>query len=92
MRHRLGYEIAILAAVCTLAIFLFPGVSGPYPIVHGPVTALRAMQAWLLLLFGLMPALLGLANLVRTRFGIASAFTSLVKQIDPLQQSSTLRC
>jgi hypothetical protein len=92
MRHHLGYEIAILATVCTLAIFLFPGVSGPYPIVHGPVTALRAMHAWLLLLFGLAPTLLGMANLVRTRLGIAHTFSSLVKQIDLLHQSSTLRC
>jgi len=92
MRHRLEYKIAILAALCTLAIFLFPGVSGPYSIVHGPVTALRAMRAWLILLIGLIPTLLGLARLLRTRLGINGAFISLLKQIDPLHQSSVLRC
>ena len=92
MRHRLGYEIAILAAVCTLAIFLFPGVSGPYPIVHGPVTALRAMRTWLTLMIGLTPKLVGLATLLRTRLGVTGAFISFLNQIDPLHQSSALRC
>jgi hypothetical protein len=92
MRQRLEYKIAILAALCTLAIFLFPGVSGPYSIVHGPVTALRAMRARLILLIGLMPTLLGLARLLRTRQGVAGTFTSFLKQIAPLYQSSTLRC
>jgi hypothetical protein len=91
MRHRLGYEIAVLAALCILAIFLFPAVSGPYPIVHGPATALRAMRAWLLWLVGLAPVLLGLANPLRTRQGFYPVFSAL-KQIDPLHQSSTLRC
>jgi hypothetical protein len=92
MRHHLAYELALLAVVCTLAIFLFPAVSGPYPIVHGPVTALRAMRAWLLLLIGLTLTLAGLANLVAIRLGLNCFLISASKQIDPLHQTSLLRC
>jgi hypothetical protein len=94
LRRHLGYELALTAIVCTLAIFLFPSVSGPYPIVHGPVTALRAMRAWLVLLIGMTLTFLGLAKLIvarrtaRARFLLACGF----KRIDPLQQSSILRC
>jgi hypothetical protein len=91
MRH-LGYELALVAMLCTLAIFLFPAVSGPYPIVHGPVTALRAMRAWLLLLISLTLALVGLARRVATRLGQAVTFNPVLQWIDPLHQSSILRC
>jgi hypothetical protein len=92
MRHYLGYELALLAVVCTLAIFLFPGGSGPYPIVHGPVTALRAMRAWLVLLIGLTLTLVGLAKFLARRLGAIFPFVSALSRIDPLQQSSILRC
>jgi hypothetical protein len=93
MMHRhLGYELALVAIVCTLAVFLFPAVSGPYPIVHGPATALRALRAWLLLLIALTLALIGLGRLLATRFGLAVSFIPVPSRIDPLQQSSVLRC
>jgi hypothetical protein len=92
MRHHLGYELALLAVVCTLAIFLFPGASGPYPIVHGPVTALRAMRAWLVLLIGLTLTLVGLAKFLARRLGVIFPFVSELSRIDPLLQSSILRC
>lgn len=42
---RIGCELAVLAVVCVLMIFLFPAMQGPYCVVHGPVTALLAAQA-----------------------------------------------
>jgi hypothetical protein len=42
---RIGCELAVLAVVCVLTIFLFPALQGPYCVVHGPVTALLAAQA-----------------------------------------------
>ena len=39
------YEMAVLAIVCVIGIFLFPASVGPYPAVHGPVSALQAMRA-----------------------------------------------
>jgi len=92
MRRYLGYELALVAILCTLAIFLFPAVSGPYPTVHGPVTALRAMRAWVLLLIALTLALIRLARRVATRLGLALVFHPILEQIDPLRQSSILRC
>jgi hypothetical protein len=42
---RVGCELAVLAVVCILLIFLFPAMQGPYCVVHGPATALLAAQA-----------------------------------------------
>jgi hypothetical protein len=93
MMHRhLGYELALVAIVGTLAIFLFPAVAGPYPIVHGPVTALRAMRAWFLLLVALTLTFATFLRLLATRIAAIALFISPVSRLDPLQQSSILRC
>ena len=42
---RIAYALAVFAAVCVLAVFFFPGMEGPYPAVHGPVTALLSIRA-----------------------------------------------
>jgi hypothetical protein len=42
---RIGCELAVIAVVCVLTIFLFPAMQGPYPVVHGPVTALQAARS-----------------------------------------------
>ena len=42
---RNGCELAVVAALCVLMIFLFPSMQGPYSVVHGPVSALLAAQA-----------------------------------------------
>ena len=39
--RRIGREIALLAVLSVLAVFLFPGVRGPYSVVHGPASALQ---------------------------------------------------
>ncbi|MGA8869297.1 MAG: hypothetical protein WB510_20145, partial [Candidatus Sulfotelmatobacter sp.] len=62
---RLGYEIAILAVICTVAIFLFPTARGPYSVVHGPVTALLGLRAKLKLWLAMDLAALRLLRHVR---------------------------
>jgi len=40
-----GCELAVLAVLGVLTIFLFPALQGPYSAVHGPATALQAARA-----------------------------------------------
>jgi len=40
-----GCELAVLAVLGVLMIFLFPGMHGSYSVMHGPVTALLAARA-----------------------------------------------
>lgn len=42
---RMGWELAVLAVLCVVAIFFFPAMQGPYSAVNGPVTALQSAQA-----------------------------------------------
>lgn len=42
---RIAVALAVFAVICVLAIFLFPVMEGPYPAVHGPVTALLSIRA-----------------------------------------------
>lgn len=42
---RIGCELAVVAVLCVLTIFLFPSMQGPYSVVHGPATALLAARA-----------------------------------------------
>jgi hypothetical protein len=42
---RIGCELALVAVLCVLTIFLFPAMQGPYSVVNGPVTALQAIRA-----------------------------------------------
>jgi len=42
---RIRWELAVLALLCVLTIFLFPATQGPYSVVHGPVSALQATRA-----------------------------------------------
>jgi hypothetical protein len=45
------FALALLSTFCVLAILFFPLASGhgPYPVTHGPVTALRTLWAAALL-------------------------------------------
>lgn len=43
--ERIACALALFAVLCVLAIFLFPVMEGPYPAVHGPVTALLSIRA-----------------------------------------------
>jgi hypothetical protein len=92
LRHRLGCKFALLAIVCTLGIFLFPAASGPYPSVHGPVCALRAMRAWMLLLAALTLAFAGIAARAEGRSWIVLLFLLASSRLRAQPQSSVLRC
>ncbi len=41
---RIGCELAVMAVLCVLMIFLFPAIQGPYSVVHGPATAFQAAR------------------------------------------------
>lgn len=64
-RH-LGYEFAILAIICTVAIFLFPTARGPYSAVHGPVTTLFSLRVRVKLWLGMALAALHVLDRVRS--------------------------
>lgn len=91
IRRHLAIELAVLVILCTLGIFFFPALSGPYPSVHGPVTALRALRAWLLLLIAFLLAFASLTQLLATRLEAALA-TSDPPDIPAFEFSSVLRC
>jgi hypothetical protein len=42
---RIACAFAVFSVLCVLSIFLFPAMNGPYPAVHGPVTALLSIRA-----------------------------------------------
>ena len=42
---RIVGALAILAVFSVLMIFFCPAMQGPYPVVHGPVTALLSVRA-----------------------------------------------
>jgi hypothetical protein len=60
---RITRELAVVAVLCVLMIFLFPSVQGSYSMVHGPVTALLAARAAVRLRISIMQgALKSLGN------------------------------
>ena len=58
---RIGCDLAILAVLCVLSIFLFPAGHGPYPVIHGPVTALQAVRVAARLRLAILAAALALS-------------------------------
>src|SRR5580693_7060810 len=52
-------NLAVLAVLCVLMVFLFPAVQGPYSVVHGPATALQAARAAVRLRVAIAQAALG---------------------------------
>ena len=55
---RFAWILALLATLCVLAVFFFPGIEGPYSAVHGPVTALLSVRAATVSRFALVHAAL----------------------------------
>lgn len=55
---RIGIDLALVAVLCVLTIFLFPAVQGPYPVVHGPATAFQASRSALLVQIAIVQAAL----------------------------------
>lgn len=66
---RIVLASAITCAFCVLLIFLNPASTGPFPVVHGPATALRAKHAADLILLWLLCCGLSFAGraLIRSR-------------------------
>jgi hypothetical protein len=52
-------KFAILAILGILVIFMFHAASGPFSVVHGPATALRALRNAGLIMFAIMAFALG---------------------------------
>lgn len=90
MNRHFGYELAVVAIAGTLAIFLFPAVSGPFSVVYGPASALRAAQAWVQFLATLSLLLALCAALVWEYFHFSGFSVSHKIRFSPL--SSILRC
>jgi len=67
---RIACALAIVAVLCVLAVFFFPGSVGPYSAVNGPVTALLSLRAASVLRLGIVQAAL------TTLYGLL-AFASL---------------
>jgi len=94
--RRIGCEVAVLAVLSVLAIFLFPGVQGPYSVVHGPVSALQAARAAVRLRIAIVQsALSSLANAVFSAVVIISWMSVSNPKFQPIglsEYSSILRC
>jgi hypothetical protein len=92
-RH-LGYEFVILAIACTVAIFVFPAASGPYAVVHGPVTALLSLRVRLRLWLAMaLAALQLLERLIPINFVLCAARQTLPpSKSDTPEQITILRC
>ncbi len=93
-RH-LGYEIAVLLVVCTVAMFLFPTATGSYSAVHGPVTALLSFRTKLKTWLGMLLA--ALRWLGRALPDGCGALRSALEKIFPphsvpTEQIAVLRC
>jgi len=93
--RNLGYELTILAVICTVAIFLFPAARGSYSAVHGPVTALLSFRVRLKLWLGMALAALHLLGRVRLDdFAELRAARQkvLLPEAVPSEQISVFRC
>ena len=96
IRSATEYHFAILAILCTLAIFFFPAVQGPYPATHGPATDFETVRGSQLVRLAM--ALVALALLARTLFYLARlAFEHTLAASDFAgfllpKQLSILRC
>jgi hypothetical protein len=98
---RMACALAVFSVLCVLSIFLFPAMKGPYPAVHGPVTALLSMRAAARLRLGIVLA--GLSAIC-TRLCSTRANSLLIWRaniegcrlewgtVSPLASGSTLRC
>ena len=92
--RRLKPELSVMVILCTLGIFLFSAPVGPYSAVHGPVTALRALRASVLLFWSMVIAafnLVALLSLAR-RFGACSSSGRGQSACEDRHANAVLRC
>ena len=94
--RRIGHEIAVLAILSVLAIFLFPGLQGPYSVVHGPATALQAARAAVRLRIAMAPSALNAqqAGLISPSIALSWMLLSNPKfqAVGSREINSILRC
>lgn len=93
--NRFGREWAIITIVCVIAISLFPVAVGSYTAMHGPVSALLALRASIVLQLTIVLAGLSLFDLVFRlflSFSPASLVRSVLFSPNPPICSSLLRC
>ena len=97
MPSRLRRELSVVVLLCTLTIFLFPGVTGPYSAVHGPVTALLALRQALKAFWSMACAALRRAPLLKTLQSLLAILASLllsapIPAVAPRRGVIVLRC
>lgn len=71
--HLLGSQLAVLVLLCVTVLFFCPAPVGPYPAVHGPVTALQSIRALWKLRWSMATAALSL-NLLGCLFSALVRF------------------
>jgi hypothetical protein len=88
----LACELAIVAILCILSVFFCPASVGPYPAVHGPVTALQALGNFIKLCCAMAVAAFALREYVPILFrgGGRCRWSFLLP--DSLSPRSILRC
>ena len=96
MPSRLRRELSVVVLLCTLSIFLFPGSTGPYSAVHGPVTALLALRQALKAFWSMACAALRRAPLPLTQQTLLAILASLLlaplPAVAPQRSVTVLRC
>ena len=92
--HLLGSQLAILVLLCVTVLFFCPAPVGPYPAVHGPVTALQSIRALWRLRWSIATAALS-RNLLGCFFSVFASFvigSSIFLFTESPGQISILRC
>jgi hypothetical protein len=93
--RRLVFLLA-LALVCVAGMCFVPSGRAPFSVVHGPATAFRAKQAFLLLTITVLNALKHVVTLISAdwlaRLCLRPAFDVLLPASDLASLSCTLRC
>ena len=94
--RRIGYELALLAVLSVLTIFLFPGVQGPYSVIHGPATVFQAARAAARLRIAIVQGVLSsIANRLMSPLATLSWMSPLNPELQSVglpEYNTILRC
>jgi len=94
--RQLNCDFAIVAILCTIALFFFPAIHGPYSAVHGPVTTLRSaktrLQNWFASIFADLQVLAAQLNFRATAASVVHCGEFSLFRSSPLASTSILRC
>jgi hypothetical protein len=91
---RLRRELSVVVLLCTLGMFLFPGATGPYSAVHGPVTALLALRQAVKAFWSIVCAALKRAPRPQAFFVLVqgSQLSAPLAALVPRHSGTVLRC